>query len=113
MTFAQPDPVEQESQEHSTTRIKYRNGNTSSQNGQKNDNTSVGHQTSLTQIRLTKYVAMSQQHSSSNKLKLLQPKAKQIDGKHDSQSHPVAQNYKKHTMKRINYPTQRKTVHSR
>jgi hypothetical protein len=113
MTFAQPDPVEQESQEHSTTRIKYRNGNTSSQNGKKNDNTSVGHQTYPTQIRLTKYVAMSQQHGSSNKLKLLQLKVKQINGKHNSQSHPVAQNYKKHTTKRINYLTQRKMVHGR
>jgi hypothetical protein len=91
MTSAQSDLVEQESQEHSTTRIKYRNGNTFLQKGQKNDNTSVGHQTSLTQIRLSKRVAISRQHGSSNEIQLLQPKGKQINVKHDSQSHPVAQ----------------------
>jgi hypothetical protein len=57
----------------------------------KNDNTSVGHQTSLTQIRLSKRVAISRQHGSSNEIQLLQPKGKQINVKHDSQSHPVAQ----------------------
>jgi hypothetical protein len=74
----------------------------------------VGYQTSPTQIRSTKYVAMSpRQHGSSNKLELLQPKVKQIDGKHDLQSHLVAQNYKKHNTKWINYPTQRNMTHGR
>jgi hypothetical protein len=35
MTSAQLDPAEQESQEHSTTQIKYQNGNTFLQKGQK------------------------------------------------------------------------------
>jgi hypothetical protein len=51
----------------------------------------VGHQTSSTQIRSSKHVAISRQHGSSNKTELLQLKVKQINGKQDSQSHPVAQ----------------------
>jgi hypothetical protein len=52
----------------------------------------VGHQTlSWTQIRSSKRVAISRQHGLSNEIELLQPKVQQIDGKHDSQSHPVTQ----------------------
>jgi hypothetical protein len=51
----------------------------------------VGHQTSSTQVRSSKRVAISWQHGSSNETELFQLKVKQINGKHDSQSHLVAQ----------------------